>query len=40
MKEVIVDGVDLIGYISWGFIDLVSVFISEMFKCYGFIYVD
>lgn len=34
------DGVDLWGYILWGCIDLVSVSIGEMKKCYGFIYVD
>lgn len=38
--EVIVDGVELIGYILWGLIDFVSVFIVEMKKCYGYIYVD
>lgn len=40
MKEVVEDGVDLFGYILWGCIDLVSVFIGEMVKRYGFIYVD
>lgn len=41
MKEVVVyDGIDLMGYIFWGFIDLVSVSIGEMKKWYGFIYVD
>ncbi|AIZ59791.1 hypothetical protein XJ18_07945 [Bacillus pumilus] len=37
---IIADGVDLIGYISWGPIDLVSVSTEEMKKRYGFIYVD
>lgn len=37
---VFIDGVDLLGYIIWVFIDLVSVGIGEMEKCYGFIYVD
>lgn len=40
MKEAILDGVDLIGYTSWGPIDLVSMSTSEMSKRYGFIYVD
>lgn len=34
------DGVDLIGYTSWGCIDLVSAGTGEMKKRYGFIYVD
>lgn len=40
MKEAIADGVDLLGYTSWGPIDLVSMSTSEMSKRYGFIYVD
>ncbi|MDP4098340.1 6-phospho-beta-glucosidase [Paenibacillus sp. P96] len=40
MKEAIADGVDLIGYTSWGPIDLISMSTSEMSKRYGFIYVD
>ncbi|KYG29558.1 glycoside hydrolase family 1 protein [Alkalihalobacillus trypoxylicola] len=40
MKEAIKDGVDLIGYTSWGPIDLISMSTSEMSKRYGFIYVD
>lgn len=40
MKEAIKDGVDLIGYTSWGCIDLVSAGTNEMSKRYGFIYVD
>lgn len=40
MKEAIKDGVDLIGYTTWGCIDLVSAGTSEMSKRYGFIYVD
>lgn len=35
-----VDGVDLIGYTPWGFIDLVSAGTGQMDKRYGFIYVD
>lgn len=34
------DGVDLIGYLPWGCIDLVSASTEEMQKRYGFIYVD
>ena len=41
MKDAIdIDGVDLIGYTSWGCIDLVSASTGEMSKRYGFIYVD
>ncbi len=34
------DGVELLGYTSWGCIDLVSAGTGEMKKRYGFIYVD
>jgi len=34
------DGVDLMGYTSWGCIDLVSASTGEMRKRYGYIYVD
>ncbi|WP_312433431.1 glycoside hydrolase family 1 protein [Lacrimispora sp.] len=40
MKEAIQDGVDLMGYTTWGPIDLVSAGTGEMKKRYGFIYVD
>lgn len=40
MEEAVKDGVDLMGYTSWGCIDLVSVSTGEMKKRYGFIYVD
>lgn len=40
MEDAISDGVDLIGYTSWGPIDLVSAGTGEMKKRYGFIYVD
>ncbi|MGJ7912995.1 glycoside hydrolase family 1 protein [Neobacillus sp. LXY-1] len=40
MGEAIKDGVDLIGYTTWGCIDLISAGTSEMSKRYGFIYVD
>ncbi|TGW14383.1 glycosyl hydrolase family protein, partial [bacterium NHP-B] len=40
VREAIADGVDLIGYTSWGPIDLVSASTAEMKKRYGYIYVD
>ena len=40
MREAVKDGVDLIGYTSWGAIDLVSASTSEMSKRYGYVYVD
>ncbi len=40
MKEAIEDGVELLGYLAWGCIDLVSASTGEMSKRYGFIYVD
>ena len=38
--EAISDGVEVLGYTSWGCIDLVSMSTAEMSKRYGFIYVD
>lgn len=38
--EAIADGVELMGYTSWGCIDLVSASTAQMSKRYGFIYVD
>lgn len=40
MREAIKDGVEVMGYTSWGCIDLVSASSGEMSKRYGFIYVD
>ena len=40
MKEAVEDGVDLMGYTTWGCIDLISNGTGEMEKRYGFIYVD
>jgi 6-phospho-beta-glucosidase len=40
MGEAVDDGVELMGYTSWGCIDLVSASSGEMSKRYGFIYVD
>ncbi len=39
-REAIADGVELIGYTSWGPIDIVSAGTGEMKKRYGYIYVD
>ncbi|MEC5150638.1 beta-glucosidase/6-phospho-beta-glucosidase/beta-galactosidase [Cryobacterium psychrotolerans] len=38
--EAVADGVDVMGYTSWGCIDLVSASTAQMSKRYGFIYVD
>ncbi|NLC97131.1 MAG: 6-phospho-beta-glucosidase [Erysipelotrichaceae bacterium] len=41
MKDAIeIDGVSILGYTSWGCIDLVSASTGEMSKRYGYIYVD
>ncbi|GAU77405.1 6-phospho-beta-glucosidase [Fusibacter sp. 3D3] len=41
MRDAVVeDGVELMGYTTWGCIDLVSASTGEMKKRYGFIYVD
>ena len=37
---IVEDGVELLGYTTWGCIDLVSAGTGEMKKRYGFIYVD
>lgn len=39
-KAITIDGVNLIGYMPWGCIDLVSAGTGEMRKRYGFVYVD
>ena len=39
-REAILDGVELMGFTSWGPIDLVANSTAEMDKRYGFIYVD
>ena len=39
-KRQTLDGVDLMGYTSWGCIDLVSASTGQMKKRYGYIYVD
>lgn len=38
--EAIEDGVEVMGYTSWGCIDLVSASTAQLSKRYGFIYVD
>ena len=39
-KAVEIDKVDLLGYTTWGCIDIVSAGTGEMKKRYGFVYVD
>lgn len=40
VHEALLDGVEVLGYTSWGPIDIVSNSVCEMKKRYGFIYVD
>lgn len=40
MKDAVEEGVDLMGYTTWGCLDLVSAGTGEIRKRYGFIYVD
>ena len=40
VAEAIADGVEVMGYTTWGCIDLVSASTAELKKRYGFIYVD
>lgn len=40
LGEALEDGVEILGYTSWGPIDLVSASTGEMKKRYGYIYVD
>lgn len=40
LREAVEDGVEVLGYTSWGCIDLVSASTAELKKRYGFIYVD
>lgn len=40
LNAIEIDGVDLMGYTSWGCVDLVSESTKQMSKRYGFIYVD
>lgn len=39
-KAITLDGVEVMGYTSWGTIDLISASKGQMSKRYGFIYVD
>lgn len=40
VERAIDNGAEILGYTSWGCLDLVSISTSEMRKRYGFIYVD
>ena len=40
VEEAIEDGVEVMGYTTWGCIDLVSASTAQLSKRYGFIYVD
>lgn len=40
VQEAITDGVEVLGYTSWGPIDIISNSVCEMTKRYGYIYVD
>jgi 6-phospho-beta-glucosidase len=40
IKEAIKDGVEVMGYTTWGPIDIIAASTGEMSKRYGFIYVD
>lgn len=40
VNEAIKDGADIMGFTTWGAIDIVSASTSQMSKRYGFIYVD
>ena len=40
VHEAILDGVEVLGYLYWGPIDIVSAGTGEMRKRYGFVYVD
>ena len=40
VREAIEDGVNVLGYTTWGCIDVISASTAQMSKRYGFIYVD
>lgn len=40
VEETLKDGVEILGYTSWGCIDLISCSTAEIKKRYGFVYVD
>ena len=40
VREAVLDGVELIGYTTWGAMDIISASTSQISKRYGFIYVD
>jgi 6-phospho-beta-glucosidase len=39
-KAIEIDGVELLGYMPWGPIDIISASTGQMSKRYGFVYVD
>ena len=40
VREALLDGVEIMGYLYWGPIDVVSAGTGEMRKRYGFVFVD
>ena len=40
MREAILDGVEVIGYLPWSAMDLIALSTGNIEKRYGFIYVD
>ncbi len=40
VREAIADGAEVLGYTTWGAMDIVSASTSQMTKRYGFVYVD
>ncbi|MBR3364902.1 MAG: family 1 glycosylhydrolase, partial [Solobacterium sp.] len=40
VREALLDGVEIMGYLYWGPIDIVSAGTGEMKKRYGFVFVD
>lgn len=40
MIQAVDEGVELLGYVSWAPIDLISASSSQISKRYGFVYVD
>lgn len=40
VKESLLDGVEIMGYLYWGLVDVVSAGTGEMRKRYGFVFVD
>jgi 6-phospho-beta-glucosidase len=40
VREAVLDGVEMLGYTTWGAMDIISASTSQISKRYGFIYVD